>query len=132
VCKTSPSNSRKKISFGSPTPCTQAEPCPDVDLLLQARKQADEGELEAALQSCKTSLSKIGPSASAYSLLGLIHRARREKTDAAACFRKALYLDPENEEALMHLLLIAEEDGDQSSAELLQRRLVRQSKGGEA
>jgi chemotaxis protein methyltransferase WspC len=102
-----------------------------VDRLAQARQQADAGTLDQALQICQTHLSVAKPSAEAYSLLGVIHQARKERKQAAECFRKALYLDPQHEEALLHLSLLYQEDGNETAAKLLRRRLDRKAARGE-
>jgi chemotaxis protein methyltransferase WspC len=112
-------------------PPGQAIPIASVDLLAQARKEADAGSLDDALRNCRTHLAVAEPSAEVYCLLGVIHQARKEKTEASACFRKALYLDPQHEEALTHLLLLAQEDGDEAAALRLRQRLQRQAAGGE-
>ncbi len=101
-----------------------------VDRLAQARQEADAGALDKALQSCQAHLSVAKPSADAYSLLGVIHQARKERPQAIDCFRKALYLDPQHEEALLHLLLLYQENGDEAAAKLLRRRLDRKAAGG--
>lgn len=103
-----------------------------MDLLLQARQEADAGALEKALQTCQAHLSVAKPSAGAYSLLGVIHQARRERSESIACFRRALYLDPQHDEALLHLLLLYQEEGNEAAAARLRRRLERKSAGGDA
>jgi chemotaxis protein methyltransferase WspC len=103
-----------------------------VDRLAQARREADAGTLDKALQSCQAHLAVAKPSADAYSLLGVIHQARKEQTQAVACFRKALYLDPQHEEALLHLLLLHQESGDEAAANLLRLRLDRKPAGGKS
>jgi chemotaxis protein methyltransferase WspC len=105
---------------------------PAVDLLLQARREADSGALDKALRTCQAHVAAVQPSAHAYSLLGVIHQARREKADAVECFRRALYLDPHHEEALLHLLLLYQEEGNKAAAARLRRRLERKFAGGEA
>lgn len=112
-----------------PQPVAAATIAP-VDLLLQARQEADAGSLDKARQTCQAHLAAAGPSAPGYSLLGVIHQARREKTEAAECFRRALYLDPHHEEALLHLLLLYQEDGNDAAALRLRRRLERKIAGG--
>jgi chemotaxis protein methyltransferase WspC len=102
------------------------------DLLLQARQEADAGALDKALQICRAHLAVAEPSAHAYSLLGIIHQARQEKTESIECFRRALYLDPHHEEALLHLLLLYQESGKEAAALRLRRRLRRKAAGGEA
>ena len=119
-------SARRRLSPSHRTP-----PIVSVDFLAQARKEADAGVLDDALHSCRAHLAVAESSAEAYSLLGVIHRARQEKIEAAASFRKALYLDPHNKEALTHLLLLAQEDGDEASALRLRRRLERRTAGDE-
>ncbi|MFQ5465357.1 MAG: hypothetical protein ACE5EI_05455, partial [Thermodesulfobacteriota bacterium] len=41
------------------------------------------------------------------------------------CFRKALYLEPDHYEALVHLALLKEQQGDSVAALLLKRRTRR-------
>jgi chemotaxis protein methyltransferase WspC len=111
-------------------PNPPAAPAPDG--LARARRQADAGDLEAALASCRAHLDTAGPSADLYSLLGVIRQARREEAEAADCFRKALYLDPCHGEALTHLMLLCRQRGQEAEADLLRRRLRRlAAEGGE-
>lgn len=122
--------------LGPPVPTTDEPPFRSlppvpVDGISKARQEADAGMLDKALESCLAHLSVSEPSAEAFSLLGVIHQARKERKQAADCFRKALYLDPEHEEALLHLLLLYQESGDEAAAELLRRRLDRNAAGGE-
>lgn len=103
-----------------------------VDLLLRARQEADAGVLDKALETCRAYLSVSEPSAVAYSLLGVIQQARQEKTEAIECFRRALYLDPQHEEALIHLPLLYQESGNEAAARRLRERLARKTPGGKA
>ncbi len=100
------------------------------DLLGSARRAADAGNLEAALASCQLQLDQGGGSADLFSLMGVIHQARHEEAEAGACFRKALYLEPDHEEALTHLLLLHQQRGDEPAAALIRRRLARKTAGG--
>jgi chemotaxis protein methyltransferase WspC len=101
-------------------------------VLAQARSQADAGQLGEALALCQAQLAGGGVSANLYSLLGVIHEARHEPAEALRCFRKALYLRPDHREALMHLMLLCQQQGNIAQAELLRRRLERLGPGGEA
>lgn len=122
----SPTRRSRRESASSPA----SVPAAPLDLLTQARQEADAGSLDKALQSCHTHLSIAKPSADAYSLLGVIHQARKERKQAIDCLRKALYLDPQHEEALLHLQLLYQESGDEDAAKLLRRRLDRKAAGG--
>lgn len=132
---------RKQPRIGRPTPRRQRPPSLAVvqstavapaDLLRQARREADAGLLDKALQTCQAHLAAAEPSADAYSLLGVIHQARRERSKAVACFRQALYLDPVHEEALLHLLLLYQESGNEAAALRLRRHLERKTAGGKS
>jgi chemotaxis protein methyltransferase WspC len=102
------------------------------DVLTQARGQADAGQLAAALALCQAQLAGGGASADLYSLLGIIHQARHEPAEALRCFRKALYLQPDHREALTHLMLLSQHQGNGAQADLLRRRLERLGPGGDA
>lgn len=102
-----------------------AEPASPIDFLRRARQEADSGRLNDALNSCQEQLTRFGPSADLYSLMGVIHQARREKDQAVRCYRQALYLEREHPEALAHLMLLVQEQGDEAQAERLRRRLDR-------
>jgi chemotaxis protein methyltransferase WspC len=112
----------------SPSPADAHAP---VDLLAQARQHADGGHLEKAFAGCQQQLKRFGPSADLYSLMGMLHQARQEKPQALRCFQRALYLDPQHREALMHLMLLCQELGDDLQAARLRRRLERVTPGGE-
>jgi chemotaxis protein methyltransferase WspC len=108
---------------------------PVAELLAQARQQADNGELDLALRACHSARDRFGPSADLYSLLGIIHQARQDHQQATQSFRKALYLEPGHREALLHLMLLCQQQGDQKQAALLRKRLQRlapSAEGGEA
>ena len=99
-------------------------PLPAADLQLAARL-ADAGRLEDARQICETHLREAGPSAQAFYLLGLVRDARGEDGEAGEFYRKAVYLDPHHGEALLHLALRAERDGDPAAARTLRKRARR-------
>jgi chemotaxis protein methyltransferase WspC len=110
----------------------QAAPPLPVDLLAQARQQADAGRLDDALAICRTHLRRGGPSPDLLSLMGVLHQARQEKAAAAQCFQQALYLEPAHQEALTHWMLLCQEQGDHRQAERLRRRLARGAPEDEA
>ena len=53
-----------------------------------------------------------GPSAPAYVLLGLIRQAAGNLEQAEHCFGRAVYLQPDHYEALIHLAFLLERRGD--------------------
>jgi chemotaxis protein methyltransferase WspC len=93
--------------------------------LEDARRLADAGRLQEAAAWCETNLLEQGPSAETYYLLGLVRGATGDRDAAAAFYRKAIYLEPEHVEGLMHLALMTETRGDTSAAERLRERARR-------
>ena len=111
-----------------PSPAV-ARPMEADSSLADARRLADQGRLDDALAVCRTHLEQSGPSANAYSLLGVIHHARGDQADAGEAFRKALYLDPDHREALTHAMLLSSRRGDEARAAALRGRLERIDRG---
>lgn len=94
-------------------------------LLDEAQRQADNGDFDRAAASCQAYLQAQGPSARALYLLGLIEGAKGRNQAAEDYFRKALYLQPQHEEALMHLALLLETRGDAAGGRVLRSRAQR-------
>lgn len=95
-----------------------------------ARQLADGGKLVEAVAICENHLRQEGPSAEAYYLLGLVGDAAGDAR-AVEFYRKALYLEPDHHEALLHLALLLEKNGDPDScaaARKYKRRAERVSK----
>ena len=90
-----------------------------------ARKLANQGQLPEATQQCQDYLEQNPTDASAYLLLGEIEQARGDTEQAQRDFQKALYLQPDYQEALMHLALLRESQGDTKGAAVLKNRIQR-------
>jgi chemotaxis protein methyltransferase WspC len=105
-------------------------PASGKDPLSLAREAADGGRLDEAAALCRRVLAESaagGPDTSARDadalcLLGVICQARGEIPDAEKHFHKALYLLPRHHEALVHLMLLAQQRGDQPAAGNYRRR----------
>lgn len=120
-------NARRPAS-PSPSP-TSARSAPeprtaDEHLELVARL-ADRGELGEADRRCADHERRYGSSPRLFYLMGLLREARGELDQAAACHKKALYLEPQHEEALTHLALLLDKQGDAAGAERLRQRARR-------
>lgn len=89
------------------------------------RRVADAGRLEEAARGCEEHIRESGPSAPALLLLALISDALGDSLGASNYYRKALYLEPDNVEALGHLALLLRKHGDQAGARLLDERMHR-------
>jgi len=92
--------------------------------LERARTLADAGKLEEAAEMCETHLRDCGPSAQVYYLLGLVRDAGGDP-EAADCYRRALYLDPNHYESLWQMALLLEKNGDTAGARTFKRRAGR-------
>lgn len=98
---------------------------PENSLSLELAKQlADGGQIEAAIKHCNDYLEQISSTnAQAYTLLGTLYQAKANYIQAEQFFRKALYLNPNDYEALIHLALLKEHRGDLIGAFILRERI---------
>jgi chemotaxis protein methyltransferase WspC len=109
----------------APTPAA-ISPAPAAELwLAAARRLADVGELSEAMELCERNLVNTAPTSEACYLKGLLHDALGQVDRAKENYRKALYLDPGHEEALIHLAAALRSDGDMSGAQRLLERAKR-------
>jgi len=90
-----------------------------------AEQLADRGQLRAAAEICEFSLREQGPSARAFHLLGLIRDSAGDQHQASEFYRKALYLEPDHYDVLIHLALLKEKSGDVMAATALKNRADR-------
>lgn len=97
-------------------------PLPDLET---ARRLADLGRLEEAIALCQAYLSQNPMSAEAYVLLGQVHQATAKEEQAEQYFQRAIYLEPNRYEALIHLALLKEHRKDFAGAAILRQRIER-------
>jgi chemotaxis protein methyltransferase WspC len=90
-----------------------------------AEQLANKGQLEEAAKICEISLREQGPSARAFHLLGLIRDCVGDQNRASEFYRKALYLEPDHCDALIHLALLKDKSGDSAAAKALKSRARR-------
>lgn len=86
---------------------------------------ADLGRVRDAMAKCQAHIEIHGASADALHLQGLLLDAEGQSRQAQAAYRKALYLDPNHREALLHLAALVASDGDHEGARRLQARAAR-------
>lgn len=98
---------------------------PARSLLEQARRLADQGQLEQAAGLCEQAMQQDGPSADAFCLQGVIFDASGKDELAQRCYRKALYLAPRHEAALLHLAALLQAQGDAVGAQRMRERAQR-------
>jgi chemotaxis protein methyltransferase WspC len=101
----------------------QAKVAPQ-DSLDEISQLADQGRLQEAMRRCEDAL-RVGPSARVFYLMGLIHDANGNLTEAEQYYRKALYLEPGHHEAIIHLAFLKEQQGDLAGARQLHQRAKR-------
>lgn len=94
-------------------------------LLDEAARLANGGNLPEAAKRCEAHLKRFGPSARVFHLLGMVRDAAGAPSEAAAWYRKALYLDPHHQEVLLHLALILEQLGEHAESSRLRARAAR-------
>lgn len=90
----------------------------------QAIKLADKGDLVDALKICEA-LIRESNAHEAYYLSGIIFSTQGDMSKANEYLQKAVYLDPQNIDALMHLSLIARQLGNNSEADRYKQRADR-------
>ncbi|MBA4395841.1 MAG: hypothetical protein C0394_00405 [Syntrophus sp. (in: bacteria)] len=96
-----------------------------MEFMIQARSLADRGRMEEALSVCRRYLEEHPPCAQMYCLMGLIHESRDRVGESEECYLKALYLDPDHLETLIHAGLMYARRHDQKKATLLKNRATR-------
>ncbi len=124
--RTAPSTATPKTAPAVPAvPPTDTQiVTPSFPSLSDAQQFADAGRLDEAVAICNTHLDRHGPSAQAFYLLGLVRDASGDP-EAMDYYRKALYLEPDHYETLLHMSLLMEKNGDPAGACTFKRRAER-------
>jgi chemotaxis protein methyltransferase WspC len=97
----------------------------------EARRLANQGNLTEALRCCEQNSRDQPASAEVFYLMGMLQDAAGQVHKAAEHYRKALYLDPQHPEALVHLAVALQKEGDTRGAQRLLKRANRLSAIGE-
>lgn len=104
-------------------PSAVADSSRSAQAILDAAKQAaDDGRLEEADALCRQALAREPASAAAHYLSGVIQQALGAADEARRSLEKVLYLDPKHYEALLQMMLLAEQRGDRQGAANYRRR----------
>lgn len=93
--------------------------------LHEAKQLANQGKLQDAIACCQTYLTHHRTDAEAYVLLGVVQQALGQDNQATHSFERAIYLDPNHSEALFHLALLKECQGDRLAATRIKQRIQR-------
>lgn len=94
-------------------------------LLVSIATLANEGKSLEARAACELYLHSHEPVAQVFYWLGLLSDVAGSVLEAQGFYRKALYLQPQHPEALMHLSALLASQGDTVGARRLQERAVR-------
>ncbi|MEL4894623.1 CheR family methyltransferase [Crocosphaera sp. Alani8] len=129
-CQKSPQNPQSSQKFPlkkTPSPSFGKPEAKKIQVssLQMAQQFANQGRLEEAVQFCQTHLQENPIDAEGYLLLGEISQAKDDLEEAQRCFQKALYLRPNYRKALVHLVLLRENQGDRQGAAVLKSRIQR-------
>ena len=98
------------------------------ELLAQIALLANGGHSEQARAACQRYLKQFEPSAQVFYWLGLLSDTAGDSADAISQYRKALYLEPQHPEALVHLAALLASQGDAVGARRLQERAARRER----
>jgi chemotaxis protein methyltransferase WspC len=104
---------------------------PPASALEDASRLADAGRYDEASRRVERVIAESGASARAFFLLGMIRQAAGDRDGAEAFLLKAVYLDGQDDEALLALALLARRRGDVATESVYRRRAerVRSRKG---
>ena len=95
------------------------------ELLASIARLANAGASEQARAECQRYLGQFAPAAQVYYWLGLLSDTEGDAQQALSHYRKALYLEPQHPEALVHLAALLAAQGDLAGARRLQERAAR-------
>lgn len=130
----SPASRPRQRSAHAPQPAVAVADAPrkatTKSWIEEAQQMADRGNLADALAHCETHMKHDTPSAQAFNLVGLLHDAAGRTKLACEQYRKALYLDPNHQEALVHLAMALRTGGDERGAQRLFERAKRAQVAG--
>ena len=109
------------------SPASSSAPSPALlpASIADIRRLADKGDVPGALAMGEAFLRTETATPDALHLLGAICEAAGDAARAIAYYRKALYLDPAHREAIAHVALLLERQGDADNARRMRQRADR-------
>jgi chemotaxis protein methyltransferase WspC len=103
-----------------------------VTLLANIAALANEGKSAEARAVCESYLRSHEPAAQVFYWLGLLSDVAGSALEAQGFYRKALYLEPQHPDALMHLAALLQSQGDTAGARRLQARAARNERAADS
>ncbi|EJM12905.1 methylase of chemotaxis methyl-accepting protein [Pseudomonas sp. GM18] len=130
-------------SFATVVPMPQAAATPSkttpattpsnaATLLANIAALANEGKSAEARAACESYLRSHEPVAQVFYWLGLLSDVAGSALEAQGFYRKALYLEPQHPDALMHLAALLQSQGDTAGARRLQARAARSERAADS
>jgi len=101
-------------------------------LLAQIAALANGGKSAEARAACEQYLRNHAPVAQVFYWLGLLSDMAGDALQAQGFYRKALYLEPQHAEALVHLAALLASQGDAAGARRLQERAARSGRAADS
>ncbi|WP_162094477.1 CheR family methyltransferase [Pseudomonas chlororaphis] len=101
-------------------------------LLASIAALANEGKSAEARAACEHYLDTHEPVAQVFYWLGLLSDVAGSALEAQGFYRKALYLDPQHAESLVHLAALLASQGDVAAARRLQERAARRGRAADS
>ncbi|MCK1789413.1 tetratricopeptide repeat protein, partial [Pseudomonas violetae] len=101
-------------------------------LLANIAALANEGKSAEARAACDSYLRSHEPVAQVFYWLGLLSDLAGSALEAQGFYRKALYLEPQHSDALMHLAALLQSQGDTAGARRLQDRAARSERAADS
>jgi chemotaxis protein methyltransferase WspC len=101
-------------------------------LLANIAALANEGRSAEARAACDSYLRSHEPVAQVFYWLGLLSDVAGSVLEAQGFYRKALYLEPQHPDALMHLAALLQSQGDSVGARRLQDRAARSERAADS
>ncbi|MHC8378908.1 CheR family methyltransferase [Pseudomonas sp. MDT1-16] len=130
---TSPPVRSRPFATVAPLPVVTTTANPDtVALLANIAALANEGKSAEARAACESYLRSHEPVAQVFYWLGLLSDVAGRVLEAQGFYRKALYLEPQHPDALMHLAALLQSLGDTAGARRLQDRAARSERAADS
>jgi chemotaxis protein methyltransferase WspC len=121
--------------FASVVPLSSAPKTSGSDtavLLANIAALANAGKSAEARAACESYLRSHEPVAQVFYWLGLLSDVAGNVLEAQGFYRKALYLEPQHPDALMHLAGLLQAQGDSAGARRLQERAARSERAADS
>jgi len=112
---------RPPADLDVPTEESKSEP----SHLNRISELANTGEIKQGIELCHAYLKDNEKDAEGNYLMAVLHDANGDAEESEKYLRKTIYLDPDHVEAIIHMALIADKNGDTKTAERMRTRAKR-------